>query len=261
MTDILALKPLKHRRSIAFFCEKSLDDFKKDPYEQFFVQVLRQAYLHLVPQVKNEAHDPILEFVTSHFPATPKAKVVEVGCSVGQLIGTLALENPSATCLGLDYSYQLLKIAKAYWGEGEKIELPLASSGFGPATLERNALSNLTFGLADAHSLPLKDGVIDYLVQSFLFDRLKNPQKALAEVYRCLVPKGVFALITPLNFITAPGWATYYPITKLIEQVLKLGFRLLKQDAATVTELLDVGGNQIHWNCHLLLFEKQIEMP
>jgi ubiquinone/menaquinone biosynthesis C-methylase UbiE len=256
MTDILAIKPLSYRRNIAFYCEKSSDDFKKDPYEQFFVQVLRQAYLHLVPKKGDFMDNAILKFVTTHFPAAQKVKVVEVGCSVGQLIGTLASENPSATCLGLDYSYQLLKIADAYWVEGKKIELPLASSGFGPATIERKALSNLTFGLADAHRLPLKDGHVDYIVQSFLFDRLKYPQKALEEVYRCLAPNGLFVLITPLNFMSPQEWGAYYPIEKLIGEVLNLGFRLLKKDTATVTELLDIGGNQIHWNCHLLLFGK-----
>jgi len=241
--------PLLHRKSIPFFYDKSPGEFQKDQYERYDPMVIRQTVLHLADDLwEKYPLQPVLDFAKPHIPTSPD-KIVELGCSVGRWIATLAQQYPTATCWGMDFSYQLLKRAKEFWVENKTIQIDASKLGFSEIkTMEGLALKNLHFGLVKASVLPFADNSQDLLIHSFLLDRVADPRAALKEHYRVLAPNGVLIFVTPLNFQEAKLWKNYYPPIKIYQLLIQLGFSILdwKEDLK-ITEPLDARGNAVVW--------------
>jgi len=253
--------PINFRKAIPLFYNKTEAQFKKDPYERFDTMVMRQTALHLADQIWG--HYPmqgILDFAQAYLPDIETGNILEIGCSTGRWIATLASSYLKATCWGLDYSYQMLKRANEHWVMGDTTYLDFSKQGH-PGILELNAtpISNLHFGLAKASELPFADHSQDLLIHSFLLDRLDDPKKALQEMHRVLAPGAKMIFVTPLNFQKSKLWERYHPPIKIYQLLLEMGFEILEwEEAMEVREPLDLRGNAVLWNCVGVVVQKSV---
>lgn len=236
--------PLKYRRAIPFYYDKSVAEFRRDPYENFAELVTRQAQLHF--SFQPYPWQPVQDFMLNELPASPQ-NIVDVGCGVGRLIGEIAEQLPTANCYGLDYSYQLLKVASDYFVTGKRVEINNAARGFPIFPLVGNRLENVKFVLAQAEQLPFADDSLAVVCSSFALDRFEQPLVALTEIYRCLKTEGRAIICSPLNFQQSAHWSTCYPPERLLAQLLHIGFKIRKTEVFTVVEPLDRRGNAVHW--------------
>ncbi len=244
--------PTSYRRGIPLFYPKTEAEYRRDLYERYEDMVLRQSALHLADDYwgKYPMH-AVLDFAEAHYPKEEIQHILEIGCGVGRWIANLAQRYPTASCWGIDYSYQMLKQARAFWVLGEEITIDLASRGL-PYDLkvQGEQLGNLQFGLAKAANLPFEENSQDLVLNSFLLDRLDNPTKALVEMYRILKPNGKLIVLTPLNFGQAMHWKTYYPPVKIYHLLPQIGFQILDwQENIIIHEPLDLHDNAVTWKC------------
>ena len=242
--------PIRYRKHIPFFHDKSKVEFQKDDYERYDPTVIRQSALHFCDHLWGTyPFQTVLDFADQHLPSKMN-NILEVGCGVGRWIAELSQKYPKAQCWGIDFSYQMLKQASAFWKNDQPLTLNLANKGFqAPISLDGHKIPNLQFGLAKADALPFADESQDLLVHSFLIDRLPNIKEAILEFHRVLVPDGIMCFVSPLNFNHAKQWSDFYPPEKLY-QWLNNSFEIIeKKEKITIIEPLDYHGNHIQWNC------------
>lgn len=240
--------PDRQRRGIPFYTEKSEAAFRADPYEQYDPVVLRQTALHLVADWwPVYPFQEILDWVMERLPVTASGTVLEVGCGAGRLIGEMARARTEWSCLGLDYSYQLLRQADRYWCGATPIDIDGRDRGFPVTQLKGHQLPNLQFALADAANLPIRSGSIDWAVAAFVFDRLPIPAAALAELGRVLHSGGRLLLTLPYNFQRADHWQKFYPPDRFAEWLREQGWQIVDRRPFEVVEPLDAHGNALHW--------------
>jgi len=244
--------PLRFRKQIPFFYDKSEKEIQQDPYERFDPMVIRQSALHLADELWGAyPMQDILAFSKPFLSLVQATNILEIGCGVGRWIATLAQAYPEAECWGIDYSYQMLKRAQEVWVDGKSVALNLAKHGFSAThQIQGIELANLHFGLSKASLLPFADQSQDLVVSSFLFDRLEHPISGIQEMQRVLRPDGILLLLTPLNFNTAKHWEQFYPPIKIHQTLIQMGFEILDwQEEINITEPLDLRGNAVHWKC------------
>lgn len=243
--------PIKFRRKIPFFHDKTESEFCTDPYERYHEMVLRQTAIHLADEFWGAyPFQSILDFICSQIPPKTGLKIAEIGCGVGRMIGELAIQNPKNQYHGIDFSYQMLKQANTFWVEEKTIELDWSDHGFDSVILAGHTLANLHFGLAKVENLPFENNSLDVLFSSFLIDRLEDPLKGFQEMSRVLKTGGTLIFVSPLNFQKKQHWEMFFPLKKLQRQLQIIGFQidLIKKDWL-VFEPLDKNGNKIQWNC------------
>ena len=239
-----------NRKGIPFFHQKTALEFQQDIYERYHEMVLRQSALHLGDKLWGKyPFQPVLDFAEVHYELDYQ-NIVEIGCGVGRWISSLAKHYPQAICWGIDYSYQMLKRANEFWVQKKEIELDLTAKGFSKKLIAGKELHNLRFGLAKAENLPFDKNSQDLVLNSFLIDRLENPQRGLEEMHRILKPNGKLIIVTPLNFNKAEHWKTYFPPTQLLTLLKAIGFEIINwKENILVKEPLDFHGNMICWKC------------
>ena len=257
------MKPaITSRKGIPFFYEKTTLEFQQDVYERYNEMVVRQSALHLADILwENYPFQPVFDFAEKHYPKekTTGISILEIGCSVGRWIGTLAKKYPNATTWGIDYSYQMLKRANEFWVQGKEISIDLTDKGFPQQFVKGEQLNNLKFGLAKAENLPFDDNSQDLVLNSFLIDRLENPMHGLEEMYRVLKPNGQLIVVTPLNFQKAAHWKMYYPATQLSIILREIGFEILDwKEHIIIHEPLDAHGNEVFWKCLGFVVRKRV---
>ncbi|NJN78046.1 MAG: methyltransferase domain-containing protein [Saprospiraceae bacterium] len=245
------MKPIFDRKGIPFFHQKTALEFQQDVYERYHEMVVRQAALHLADEIWGKyPFQAVFDFAETHYSNQEISTILELGCSVGRWIGTLAKRYPKATCWGIDYSYQMLKCANDFWVNGKEITIDLSDKGFAELLIKGEKLSNLHFGLAKAENLPFNENSQDLIVNSFLIDRLENPRNGLEEMYRVLKPNGKLIVISPLNFQKAEHWKRYFPPIKIQYILKKIGFKILEwNENIEINEPLDFRGNSVRWKC------------
>jgi ubiquinone/menaquinone biosynthesis C-methylase UbiE len=250
------MKPITtDRKGIPFFYQKTNLEFQQDVYERYHEMVVRQSALHLADELWGEyPFQAVFDFAETHYPKEDlkeaEISILEIGCSVGRWVATLAKRYPKAICWGIDYSYQMLKRANEFWVKGEAITIDLTEKGFAEKLIKGQELTNLKFGLAKAENLPFDGNSQDLILNSFLIDRLENPTQSLQEMYRVLKPNGKLIVITPLNFQKAEHWKTYFPPIQLANILTKIGFKILDwQEEIIMNEPLDLRGNVVRWQC------------
>ncbi|WP_238751129.1 class I SAM-dependent methyltransferase [Neolewinella maritima] len=241
--------PLDERRGIPLYYLKSEEEVRQDVYERYDELVARQTALHLADEL-NEGYpfQPLLDYVSAWWPADEHARVADIGCSVGRLIGEAARQQPGWDCYGIDFSYQMLRQAREYWLLGKTLSPNLLRFGYPLTALVGQQLSNLHFALADAKSLPFPDGSLDLLWNTFLIDRLADVPAAAAEWHRVLRPGGRLVIVSPLNFLQLAQWEQYHPPVKLLDHFLQTAWELLDlTDPLVLHEPMDARGNRIAW--------------
>lgn len=242
--------PFLIRKNIPFYYNKTTQEFRQDPYENYAEMVLRQTRLHLSSQTW-EAYpfQAINNWVKEELrTGQPFTSIADIGCGVGRLIGNIAVEFPMVTCYGIDYSYQLLRQASRYWREGRKLDINASQRGFLAEKVEGYELKNVHFALAKGEALPFANQSLEVICSSFALDRFEAPLAALKEMYRVLKSNGKLLLLSPLNFQKMNHWEQLYPTDKLLKQLQVIGFQLVKEvDVLEVKEPLDAHGNAVVW--------------
>ena len=252
--------PLAERRGVPLYYLKSEDEVRQDVYERYDELVTRQTALHLADELNGGyPFQPLLDYVKRWWPTTANARVADIGCSVGRLIGEAACAHSNWDCYGIDFSYQMLRQAQEYWLLGEPLTPNLLRFGYPLTELVGHRLSNLSLGLADAKALPFPDASLDLLWNTFLIDRLVDVHAAVAEWQRVLRPGGRLVIVSPLNFLRLEQWERYYPPVKLLDYFLQTGWELLDlSDPLVLHEPMDGRGNQIQWKTLAVTLQKVV---
>ncbi|KAK1185470.1 methyltransferase domain-containing protein [Streptomyces sp. NBS 14/10] len=94
--------------------------------------------------------------------------VVDVGCGAGRAVAELAEQGVKA--VGVDPSERMIAVARGRWPEGD-------------------------YRIAGAYELPLQDASVDGYRADKVFHELSEPERALAEARRVLVPGGRIVLV------------------------------------------------------------------
>jgi len=251
--------PFSFRRNIPFYYQKTEQEFKQDKYENYDEMVMRQTRLHLSEQAWSRyAFQPVLDWIFQEIDQGNPKTIADIGCSVGRLIGELAIRFPTANCWGLDYSYQLLRQANDYWINGENFDLQNTNRGFKTEKLTGKQLKNLHFGLAKGECLPFEKEALNLVVSSFTLDRFDEPIIALEEMFRILENNGSALIVSPLNFQKRTHWAQCFPMVKLLSEIRKIGFKIERVTKnLIIKEPLDARKNSIHWDCLALNLTKK----
>ncbi len=100
------------------------------------------------------------------------SKILDVGCGAGVLAREVA--NRGYQIFGMDYSYNMLRKAKANYNASAK--------------------SDITFFRGDIEFLPFKDSIFDMVICLGVITYLKSEHKALREMSRTLKPGGTIIL-------------------------------------------------------------------
>lgn len=97
----------------------------------------------------------------------PHDNVLDLCCGTGDLAGLIKKIQPQACVTGIDFSENMLDIAK-------------------------DKHPNVQFFQGDATSLPYEDNTFDIVTMGFGLRNIQNAEKAVEEVYRILKPNGKF---------------------------------------------------------------------
>lgn len=100
----------------------------------------------------------------------PKAKILDLCTGTGDLARILKVKYPDANVIGIDFSPEMLKIAKDKCKSYPEIE----------------------FLEADCTQLPFEDELFDLCTVTFGLRNIENMEKSLTEIYRVLKKDGYF---------------------------------------------------------------------
>ncbi|WP_338492657.1 methyltransferase domain-containing protein [Streptomyces sp. SJL17-4] len=100
--------------------------------------------------------------------AEPGTSVVDVGCGAGRAVAELA--EGGVTAVGVDPSERMIAVARRRWPRAD-------------------------FRIAGASGLPLPDASVDGYRADKVFHELAEPERALAEARRVVVPGGRIVLV------------------------------------------------------------------
>src|ERR1700741_369822 len=115
------------------------------------------------------------QFFLNHL--TPGVSVLDCGCGPGSITLGIARAVYPGLVTGIDFG-------------GSQIERATAR-----ATEE--AVSNVTFRVADCYALPFEDNTFDRIFSNALLEHLSDPVRALKELHRTLKPGGVIGVCGP----------------------------------------------------------------
>jgi ubiquinone/menaquinone biosynthesis C-methylase UbiE len=118
-----------------------------------------------LPLVQRLTYLPVQDAVVSALRPFAPRRVLDVGCGTGLLATRLRAELPAATIAGCDFSHGMLQRAR-----------------------DRDAAVGWIRG--DAQRLPLRDASVDAIVSTEAFHWFPDKGRALAEIFRVLVPGG-----------------------------------------------------------------------
>ena len=124
-------------------------------------------------------------------PRLPGASVLDVGCGTGSLLAGLAAAQPELRITGVDLSLPMIAAARE--------QLP--PQGFA--------------AVADAESLPFRDGSFDLVVSSSSFHFWPRPLEALRECRRVLTPHGTLVMT---------DWCDDFLFCRLCDRLLRLRY-------------------------------------
>ena len=111
----------------------------------------------------------------------PGAKILDVGCGVGQVVHSLFEAGFAAH--GVEVSEENLAFARQYPGN---------------------------FQLYNGHTLPFPDHAMDSIGSFNVLEHVENPIGLLDEITRVLRPGGRIVISSP-NFLRVLGWRDYHP--------------------------------------------------
>jgi ubiquinone/menaquinone biosynthesis C-methylase UbiE len=101
--------------------------------------------------------------------------VFDLGCGTGNIDFEIARHYKHCRVIGCDRNEYLIKRALE--------------------TKEREGISNIDFIIGDAEEIPVLDESVDFCYSRIVFQHLRNPRKAVKELYRISRPGGIVAVV------------------------------------------------------------------
>lgn len=133
-------------------------------------------------------------------------RILDVGCGTGKLLGKIYKLTEGKELVGVDYSREMIKVAK-----------------------EKRS-KDIEFKVADACSLQFESDSFDAVVNSFSFHHYSDQNKALGEMNRVLKKNGKLYLADH-SFSYPPGLIYLIsPLLNLFEGPLKINTRRKMKD-------------------------------
>jgi len=124
--------------------------------------------------------------------------VLDLGCGPGVISCELARRiGPDGRVTGLDVSAELIAVA-------------------GQIRTSEQAV-NVTFATGSAYNLPFSDNQFDFIYARLLFQHLRDPQRALAQVRRVLKPGGIFCLLD-----VDDNWTSFAPASAAFIRFIRM---------------------------------------
>ena len=153
-------------------------------------------------------------------------KILEIGCGGGAMTRAIKRNRPDLEVHGLDLSHLALSIAHEM---GE----------------------DAAYGSGDAHRLPIARGAYDAVVMLDILEHLPNPEAALAEVHRILVPGGLFHLYCPLEddirnlhgILRRLGWRAKERLIGHIQQLTEAELSILLDETNLIMQRSEWSGH------------------
>jgi SAM-dependent methyltransferase len=105
----------------------------------------------------------------------PGDLILEAGCGVGAQTNIIASKNSYSQFISVDISEDSLTQAKQF--------------------IESQNIENVLFRKADIYNLPFCDALFNHVFVCFVLEHLANPEAALAELKRVLIPQGTITVI------------------------------------------------------------------
>ena len=112
-------------------------------------------------------HKTIKEKAIKALNIKPNSKVLDLCCGTGDLAGIIKQIEPTCDVIGVDFSRQMLEIA-------------------------RKKQPNITFWEADATNLSFEKNSFDYIVMGFGLRNIPQKNKGLENIYKILKTNGKF---------------------------------------------------------------------
>jgi len=147
-----------------------------------------------------------------------KGRVLDIGCGGGGVTEAIKFYRSDLEVVGSDIDKKVVGWAK-------------------------KKHQGIKFAVADVHQLPFKKESFSGVVSFHVWEHLKDPKKATAEVYRVLKPGGVFHVLIPLEIqpgtlywwlgLTGKSLAGHvqeYNARQAVELLEKAGFKIERQD-------------------------------
>ena len=135
-------------------------------------------------------------------PVKPGMKVLDLGCGTGDLVLEAAKEIGSGEIVGLDFSPQMLEIAKKRWGRVQETRASLVP------------YLKVRFVLKKAEELPIEKESYDMVVSGFVLRNLyQNIDQILLGVHQSLKNGGMISFVDitePENRLWAMIWKIYF---------------------------------------------------
>jgi ubiquinone/menaquinone biosynthesis C-methylase UbiE len=131
-------------------------------------------------QLHHQIADRVAGLALACVPAP--ARVLDIGCGTGYLLGQLAARAPQASALaGIDAAPEMIGAARAAAAD-----------------------DRLRFVVGAAERLPWPDGTFDLVVSTTSFDHWADQQQGLAECARVLAPGGRLVLADLFSVLLLP---------------------------------------------------------
>jgi len=108
--------------------------------------------------------------------------ILEVGSGLGQCAHQIATMGAKRV-VGVEYSSEKVNWSKSYYVEGKR--------------------SNLEFIQGSAESLDFPDNEFDFVFSNSVLEHIKNPKKALQEIFRTIKSSG--ELLLAVDYFHGPG--------------------------------------------------------
>lgn len=253
-------KPLSYQSSVPIYCTKTQKEFSVDPYERYFDRVRRQVFSQYYDLNNLRTHyiyEPIIQYIKQHISTSTTGAICEVGCATGRLLRELSLSYKEADLIGLDYSYQMIKMAQQIHHHSGILELDFSDRGSKNYIIDYHPNQHIHFGMAKAEELPFESEYLETIISVMLWDRLDDHKQFLNEVVRVLRPNGKMILITPENYQKAHHWQQFYPTRKMIQIIESHKLKVIHlNEKINITEPLDNSKNAIIWDCVGLAIKK-----
>lgn len=172
-----------------------------------------------------------------------EAKALDVGCGIGRFTIDLANNNSVAGVIGLDSDPALVFEAEAIAHAHRKNILSYPCQG------------KITFMKGDALALPFADNSFSFVSAINLIDRVYDPKKCAAELYRVVENGGILFLVDPYDWDNS-----LTPKSKQVEnmkELLKgLSFSILYEEDNIPYHIFVNNRFTLAYKNHLLILQK-----
>ncbi|NNF35643.1 MAG: class I SAM-dependent methyltransferase [Saprospiraceae bacterium] len=251
--------PINIRKSIPQFIDRSIEDVKNDKYERYYEVVRKEGFLHLCNHLYyDDMHKDIKKWIISHIRKESIETVTDLGCGVGHWSGFLASNYEDSKIVGVDLSYQMLRVAHDHWVGEKNQEFDMRDVGFELLYTESHQLSNLKFIQADMLNLPFRDGISDLVLSLLSVDRVSDIAPFMDEIFRILQPGGKLLLVSPFNFQNREQWDSYYPVSNFLKLLNEKDWIMIDHtESLNYFVPLDRRNNRVQYRCSGIAMQKR----